>query len=193
MRLSSKGALFIAGMEGCVLHPYDDPAGYATIGIGHLLHKSRVTMADKLKWRGFKQKDHWPVMLFLHGDGERGDAKAELDYVLIHGPLSEAWFQKRDLPFVIISPQLDKFSRGDIPYIRDRTPAQIPKRQANGAPPRQDERKPEGLPADDDLANAPLGPPEGWSEMDAEVMAMVDNTLRDYKGDPKRVYITGLS
>ena len=57
MRLSSKGALFIAGMEGCVLHPYDDPAGYATIGIGHLLHKSRVTMADKLKWRGFKQKD----------------------------------------------------------------------------------------------------------------------------------------
>src|SRR5689334_8006862 len=73
--------------------------------------------------RGFRQKDRWPVMLFLHGDGERGDAKAELDYVLIHGPLSEAWFQKRDLPFVIIAPQLDKFSRGQIPYIRDRTPA----------------------------------------------------------------------
>ncbi|HTU67111.1 MAG TPA: PHB depolymerase family esterase [Steroidobacteraceae bacterium] len=149
--------------------------------------------------RGFKQKDRWPVMLFLHGDGERGDAKAELDYVLIHGPLSEAWSQKRDLPFVIISPQLDKFSRGNIPYIRDRTPAQIPKRLAAGAPPRQDERNsrgaptPEGLPAENDLDGAPLGPPEGWSEMDAEVIAMVDATLRDYKGDAKRVYLTGLS
>ena len=67
-------------------------------------------------------------------DNRVHDAKAELDYVLIHGPVSEAWFQKRDLPFVIISPQLDKFSRGQIPYIRDRTPAQIPKRLADGAP-----------------------------------------------------------
>ncbi len=149
--------------------------------------------------RGFAQRKDWPVMLFLHGDGERGDAKAELDYVLIHGPLSEAWFQKRDLPFVIISPQLDKFSRGEIPYIKNRTPAQIPKRLADGVPPRQDERNARtdvtlgGLPANNQLRDAPLGPPEGWSEMDAEVMAMVDNTIRDFKGDPKRVYVTGLS
>jgi predicted peptidase len=149
--------------------------------------------------RGFKQQKTWPVMLFLHGDGERGDAKAELDYVLIHGPLNEAWVQKRDLPFVIISPQLDKFSRGEIPYIRDRTPAQIPKRLADGVPKREDERnarvepKTSGLPANNDLAEAPKGPPEGWSEMDAEVMAMVDATLRDFKGDSTHVYITGLS
>jgi predicted peptidase len=149
--------------------------------------------------RGFAQKKSWPVMLFLHGDGERGDGKAELDYVLIHGPLSEAWVQKRDLPFVIISPQLDKFSRGEISYIKNRTPAQIPKRLANGTPPRQDERNSRveptlgGLPANNDLQDAPNGPPEGWSEMDAEVMAMVDATLRDFKGDPTRVYLTGLS
>jgi predicted peptidase len=149
--------------------------------------------------RGFKQKDRWPVMLFLHGDGERGDAKAELDYVLIHGPVSEAWFQKRDLPFVIISPQLDKFSRGEIPYIKNRTPAQIPKRLPDGVPPRQDERNSRaepalgGLPADNAPPFAPNGPPEGWNEMDAEVIAMVDDTLRDFKGDPKRVYVTGLS
>lgn len=149
--------------------------------------------------RGFAQKKSWPVMLFLHGDGERGDGKSELDYVLIHGPLNEAWVQKRDLPFVIISPQLDKFSRGEIPYIKNRTPAQIPQRLANGAPPRQDERNSRveptlgGLPANNDLQDAPNGPPEGWSEMDAEVMAMVDATLRDFKGDPTRVYLTGLS
>src|SRR3954465_14898228 len=58
---------------------------------------------------GHAQRKDWPVMLFLHGDGERGDARGELDYVLIHGPLFEAWCQKRDLPFVIISPQLPKF------------------------------------------------------------------------------------
>jgi predicted peptidase len=149
--------------------------------------------------RGFHQQKSWPVMLFLHGDGERGDAKAELDYVLIHGPLNEAWVQKRDLPFVIISPQLDKFSRGQIPYIRDRTPAQIPKRLAQGTAKREDERNARvdptlgGLPADNNLKEGPNGPPEGWSEMDAEVMAMVDATLRDFKGDATRVYLTGLS
>jgi predicted peptidase len=149
--------------------------------------------------RGFAQEKSWPVMLFLHGDGERGDAQSELDYVLIHGPLYEAWIQKRDLPFVIISPQLDKFSRGEIPYIKNRTTAQIPKRLAEGVPKRDDERNVRvppligGLPADNNLAHAPHGPPEGWREMDGEVMAMVDATLRDFKGDPKRVYLTGLS
>jgi predicted peptidase len=149
--------------------------------------------------RGFAQQKSWPVMLFLHGDGERGDAKSELDYVLIHGPLYEAWIQKRDLPFVIISPQLDKFSRGEIDYIKNRTTAQIPKRLAAGVPKRDDERNVRvgptiaGLPADNKLAHAPNGPPEGWREMDAEVMAMVDATLRDFKGDPRRVYLTGLS
>jgi predicted peptidase len=53
----------------------------------------------------------WPVILFLHGDGERGDGKAQLDFVLTHGPLYEAWIQKRDLPFLIISPQLPMFGR----------------------------------------------------------------------------------
>jgi predicted peptidase len=149
--------------------------------------------------RGFREQKSWPVMLFLHGDGERGDGKTELDYLLAHGPLNEAWIQKRDLPFVIISPQLDVFSRGEVDYIKNRTPAQIPKRLANGTAGREDERGARGglptvgLPASHELAFAPDGPPDGWPEMDAEVMAMVDNTLRDFKGDAKRVYLTGLS
>ena len=53
-------------------------------------------------------------MLFLHGDGERGDGKGELDYVLVHGPLFEAWCQRRDLPFIIISPQLPMFGQGEV-------------------------------------------------------------------------------
>jgi len=53
---------------------------------------------------GHASRRDWPVLLFLHGNGERGDGRTELDYVLTHGPLYEAWVQKRDLPFVIIAP-----------------------------------------------------------------------------------------
>lgn len=149
--------------------------------------------------RGFAQAKSWPVMLFLHGDGERGDAKSELDYVLIHGPMFEAWCQRRDLPFVIISPQLDKFSRGEIPYIKFRDPKQIPKRRSAGINPRPNARDVslpgpmQGAMSDEGLPDGPTGPPDGWSEFDAELIAMVDRTVADFKGDAKRVYLTGLS
>lgn len=44
----------------------------------------------------------WPLLVFLHGAGERGDS---LDLVAIHGPLKERR-QGRDLPFVIVAPQV---------------------------------------------------------------------------------------
>src|SRR4029078_12479749 len=38
--------------------------------------------------------DHqWPVLLFLHGNGERGNGREDLDWVLREGPLYEAWIQ----------------------------------------------------------------------------------------------------
>ncbi len=149
--------------------------------------------------RGFAQQKSWPVMLFLHGNGERGDGKGELDYVLAHGPLYEAWIQKRDLPFVILSPQLPMFGMGEVDYIKNRTPAQIPKRLPNGVPARPDERfvrssEPmRGKAPENQLPDGPLGPREGWHEIEHELIAMVDRTLKDIKGDPKRVYLTGLS
>lgn len=60
--LSTKGAKFIARYEGMVLHPYDDPVGFATIGIGHLLHRSRVTLADRRRWRNFKATDAYAML-----------------------------------------------------------------------------------------------------------------------------------
>ena len=39
----------------------------------------------------------------------------------------------------------------------------------------------------------PTGPPDGWNEMESELLAMVDRTIADFKGDAKRVYLTGLS
>ena len=148
---------------------------------------------------GHAAKKDWPVMLFLHGNGERGDGKGELDYVLAHGPLYEAWCLKRDLPFIIISPQLPMFGQGEIDYIKNRTPTQIPKRNAQAPDPREDERgvrrenAMQGTARDDKLPDGPEGPVEGWSLIADELIAMVDNTLRDFRGDSRRVYLTGLS
>ena len=149
--------------------------------------------------RGFAQTKIWPVMLFLHGNGERGDGKKDLDYVLIHGPVFEAWCQRRNLPFVIISPQLPMFGQGDVDYIKNRTRSQIPERLENWVNPRYDAtgvrlaEPMQGKLSDDKLPDGPTGPPDGWNEIESELLAMVDSTIADFKGDPKRVYLTGLS
>ncbi len=50
---------------------------------------------------GYDQKESWPLLLFLHGAGERGD---NLELVKTHGPpkLIEAG---QSFPFVVVSPQ----------------------------------------------------------------------------------------
>ncbi len=147
--------------------------------------------------RGFKQQDKWPVMLFLHGNGERGDGKGELDYVLKHGPLFEAWCQKRDLPFVIISPQLPMYDQGDVDYIKNRKPEDIPER-IPGPPTHPYPPHYTGKDAmEGQLSEMPTREfdtdPRGWNTIADEVMGMVDTVLAKYKGDPQRVYLTGLS
>jgi lysozyme len=56
-RLSDNGVKTLVGFEGVSLRPYNDPVGYATIGVGHLLHKSPVTQADKDKYKNFTAAD----------------------------------------------------------------------------------------------------------------------------------------
>jgi predicted peptidase len=48
-----------------------------------------------------ESKARWPLMLFLHGAGERG---TNLSVVAVHGP-PKLVKQKRDFPFIIVSPQ----------------------------------------------------------------------------------------
>lgn len=51
---------------------------------------------------GYGEKDQqWPLMLFLHGAGERG---SDLDKVKVHGP-PKLVAQGKSLPFLIASPQ----------------------------------------------------------------------------------------
>ena len=48
-----------------------------------------------------KSSKHWPLILFLHGAGERG---TNIQRVAIHGPPSLVR-QGKDFPFIIVSPQ----------------------------------------------------------------------------------------
>lgn len=53
--LSKRGALFIARFEGLRTTPYNDAAGHATIGYGHLIHYGSVTADDRAKYAHFTE------------------------------------------------------------------------------------------------------------------------------------------
>ncbi|HVZ65843.1 MAG TPA: alpha/beta hydrolase-fold protein [Lacunisphaera sp.] len=146
---------------------------------------------------GFAQKATWPVLLALSGNGERGDGKGELDYVLVNGPLFEAWTQQRHLPFVIIAPQLPMFHQGNQGFITGRSRARIRYPRPEGPyPPGPNYTGKEPMHGQLEDPKFPFGldgTPEGWSMIEDELLGMIDHVLAEFKGDPDRVYLTGLS
>lgn len=52
----------------------------------------------------YETKDAWPLLLFLHGAGERGD---NLDLVKVHGP-PKLIDKGKHFPFIVVSPQCPK-------------------------------------------------------------------------------------
>lgn len=147
--------------------------------------------------KGYTAKKSWPVLLFLHGDGERGNGKDDLGYVLKHGPLYEAWIQNKDLPFIIISPQLPMFGRDQLPenaYMRTRSHQEIPKPQAT---PTRDFMQPVlPLARQSELTNwsgvAPLLP-DGWERVEADLLQILAQVQSRYNTDKRRIYLSGLS
>lgn len=149
--------------------------------------------------KGYDELDKkWPVVMFLHGDGERGNGKDELAYTRIHGPLYEAWAMKKKLPFILIVPQLHMFGRDTlgISYLVNRSTERVPKRLETGVP----DRAPWlGGPAiqttqmvtefSDEL---PLFT-DGWNRVEGDLINILDHTLSAYRADSNRVYLTGLS
>jgi predicted peptidase len=83
------------------------------------------------------KKKKWPLMIFLHGAGERGTNLAK---VAVHGP-PKIVANRADFPFVVVSPQ------------------------------------------------CPTG--EIWDK--DGIMALTDRVIKEYRVDPERVYLTGLS
>ena len=144
--------------------------------------------------------EHWPVILFLHGTGEKGNGKDELDYLLKNGPIYEAWIQKRDLPFIIIAPQLPMFGADTLPgneWLKNRSRKEIPQRLEQRTPLRPDKFG----------TNRPMEPTAmvinfdtvtdessiGWNRCEQDVMNILATVLEKYKADKNRVYLTGLS
>ena len=139
----------------------------------------------------------WPVILFLHGNGERGNSKQELGFVLKHGPLYEAWVQRKELPFVIVSPQLPMFGMDTlgVSYLIDRNLDEFPDRLPEGVP----EREPEGR------VDRPMGgfenptvaelqvPPRGWDLIEEDLITIINKVTSEFQVDASRLYLTGLS
>ena len=57
---------------------------------------------------GYSKEKKFPLMLFLHGAGERGDN--DLPLVKKHGPPKLVESTRKDFPFILISPQCPKGS-----------------------------------------------------------------------------------
>lgn len=54
--------------------------------------------------KDYEKQESWPLLLFLHGSGERGD---DLELVKVHGPPNLIAAGK-DFPFIVVSPQCPK-------------------------------------------------------------------------------------
>ena len=53
----------------------------------------------------YEQRDDWPLLVFLHGAGERG---SDMEKVKVHGP-PKLVAEGKYFPFVIVSPQCSRF------------------------------------------------------------------------------------
>lgn len=90
--------------------------------------------------------------------------------------------------------------QGEVGYIKNRTRAEIPERRADGRlnprpffPRSKDpmEGQIAELPAFAHMD--PADNPRGWNTIEADVMGVLDRVIAQYKGDPKRLYLTGIS
>jgi len=141
----------------------------------------------------------WPVLLFLHGNGERGNGQGELDFVLMQGPLHEAWIQKKDLPFVIISPQLHMFGfdKKGISYIDNRSKDNIPKRLDQGVPKRsaafETNTDIQRIASLKDMGDVAPLLPQGWELLETDLITMLDNVQHNYRVNFDKTYLSGLS
>lgn len=149
--------------------------------------------------RGYTEnpQQKWPLLLFLHGNGERGNGLDELDYTLVHGPLYEVWIQKRDLPFIMVVPQLHMFGMGTLPYIAGRQKSSIPQRLKDGVPARpqlfSSEQPIRPASADVDMSKVPPLLPDGWERAEQDVLMMLQTVQQEYRVDNQRLYLTGIS
>lgn len=208
MRTQRWLVVLLVGSIGCSPGPADDRGSAPELRRPSYLSETTGEERQYLLYlpAGYGQAEEpWPVIYFLHGGGERGNGVEDLDYVLAHGPIKEAWIQKRDLPFIIAAPQLPLFGRespgdrgvelpvrpaGDPPPRPPHSRARSPERRVQRPMARQSSDEYPG-----DFEDYPENdwPPEGWMHVESDLLHILDEVLSDYHADPDRVYLTGLS
>ena len=102
-------AMFAIALSGCSTISKDnsEPASTPTMQTAQHFQKkiSHIAELDYLLFlpQGYKKNDtnKWPLMLFLHGAGERG---TNVQKVTVHGP-PKLVKTRKDFPFVLVSPQ----------------------------------------------------------------------------------------
>lgn len=85
--------------------------------------KKRISVSITMKYLLYlpesypTTKKSWPLMLYLHGAGERG---ADLEKVKLHGPPKLIAETNRQFPFIIVSPQCPEgeYWSSDISVVR---------------------------------------------------------------------------
>jgi lysozyme len=85
--VSRHGLLFLIREEGVRLRPYNDARGLATVGVGHLLHMSPVTQADRQRFSRWTMNDALELL--------RRDLRDRYEPAVnraVHVPLSQAEF-----------------------------------------------------------------------------------------------------
>jgi predicted peptidase len=95
------------------MHTHAQPTN-SPFTAGHFIWKSQ--RSGELKYLLYLPKDYparqgerWPLMLFLHGSGERG---TDVQRVAVHGPMNLAK-KGTNFPFIIVAPQCPENQRWD--------------------------------------------------------------------------------
>lgn len=88
-------------MEGCITPQVGQHAGTFTVTSGPSVGTVRYLLYVPEAY-GWNRGERWPLILFLHGMGERG---SDLEMLKRH-PLPQMLETRRDFPFIVVSPQL---------------------------------------------------------------------------------------
>ena len=86
MQVSENGKKLVRDAEGFFSKPYNDPAGHATIGYGHLLHRGNVTAADRAQWGTLSEPQARKLL-----DGDINEVAAQVKS-LVKVPLTQGQF-----------------------------------------------------------------------------------------------------
>jgi hypothetical protein len=85
---------------------------------------------------GAKARDVGPYSCFSTATANAATPEQSSTFCSKNGPLYEACIQKRDLPLIVVAPQLPMYGRDAYAdYLKNRTRGEIPVRLAAGTPP----------------------------------------------------------